>query len=83
MQFSKTSAKTDKNLTNRISKFANVINGENTYRIPLRYLFDIRLINHPIKLDTKLICTLETDLTKLLKSNVKVANVAASDTKII
>ena len=37
----------------------------------------------PVQLDTKLICTLETDLSKLFRSSVTVANVAATNSKII
>ena len=44
---------------------------------------NIGIENHPIKLDIKTICTLEIDLAKLFESNVKVANVAAPDAKII
>ena len=49
----------------------------------MRFLCDIGLVNHSIKLDTNIFCTLETDLTKMFESNVKAANDAAPDTKII
>ena len=49
----------------------------------LRFLYDIGLVNHPAKLDAKIICTLETDLTKPFKSNIKFANTGVSNTKII
>lgn len=47
-------ATTDENLKNRAAKFANMINGESTYRIRLRVLCDIGLVNDPIKLNKKL-----------------------------
>ena len=64
--------RTDENLTDRIDKFPNVaiLNEENTYRILLRFWrqdFCVILVfvDHPVKLDSKIICTLETDLNKL------------------
>ena len=47
----------DENLSDRVTKFANFINQSNNYRISLRVLCDIGLVNHPIKLNTKIICT--------------------------
>ena len=58
-----------------------MISNENVYRIPLRFLCYIGLVNHPIKLDTKTICTLETNLVKLFESIVKVANIRAPNKK--
>ena len=49
------SNRTDENLTDRVAKLANIINGENAYSIPLRFLCDIGLVNIPIKLDTKVV----------------------------
>ena len=74
-----TNARADENLTERIAKFENVINGDIKYRIPLTFLCNIGLVNHTRKADTKIICTLETDLAKLFESNV---SVAAPDAKI-
>ena len=58
-----------------------------TFGKTLFYLFiflcNIGLINHSIKLDTKIIWALEIDLVKLFESSVKTANVAAPDVKII
>lgn len=42
---------------------------KNIYRISLRILTDIGLVNQPVKIDTKGICTLKTDLRKLFKSD--------------
>lgn len=50
---------------------------------PLKLPCDISLVNHPIKLDTKLICTLKTDMIKSFKSNKKVNAIAATDMEII
>lgn len=41
------------------------------------------LKNHSVKRETKIICTLETDLTKLLESKVEVVNAAATDARIV
>ena len=53
-----------------------MINGKHTYRIPPRVLCNIGLVNHPIKLDTKIFSTLQPDLAKLLESNLNIANIA-------
>ena len=73
-------SRSDKILTDITAIFPNVINGENTSWIPVRFLFDIGLINHLIKLHTKLICILETNT---FKSNVNLLNVAAPNPNII
>lgn len=65
-----TANEADGNLTDRIDKFMDLISQKNTYRIPLKLLTNIDLVNHPIKLDT-FICYLETDLTKLLIQTCK------------
>lgn len=65
-----TANEADGNLTDRTDKFMDLISQKNTYRIPLRLLTNIDLVNHPIKLDT-FICYLETDLTKLLTQTCK------------
>ena len=41
--------RTDSNLKEKITKSADGINENNIYRIPLRFLTDIRLVNHLIK----------------------------------
>lgn len=67
----------------KIDKFTNLINQQNTCRVPLKFLTNIGLVNHPIKFDTKIICTLETDLKKVFESNKQVATVTAPDAQII
>ena len=70
-------------LTVKIRKFADLIIKKNAFRIPLRFLTDISIVNHPIELDTKIVCTLETDLNKLFKSNKQVAAITAPDAQLI
>ena len=80
--------RTDANLRDRVSKFTDLISKKKkkkkkTYRIPLRFLRDIGLSNHLRKLDTKIVCTLETDLNKLFESNKQVNTITAPNAQII
>ena len=80
--------RTDANLRDRVSKFTDLIskkkkNKKKPYRIPLRFLRDIGLSNHLRKLDTKIVCTLETDLNKLFESNKQVNTITAPNAQII
>lgn len=77
-----TENETDNNLTKRIKNLLRQ-SIKNVYRIPLRFLTEIGLINHTIKIDTKIICILKTDLSKLFKSNKVVITIADPDVKII
>lgn len=61
--------RTDSNLTERITKFADVIIKKNGYRFLIIFLSHIRIVNHAIKIDTKITRTLETHLRKLFESN--------------
>ena len=72
----------DENITDRLGKFTNLISSENTYRTPVRFLWDIGKVNHPLKLDIRIICSLETDIAKLL-SNQQISNIAVPDSQII
>lgn len=47
-----TANEANENLTDRIDKFMDLISQKNTYRVPLKLLTNIDLVNHPIKLDT-------------------------------
>ena len=60
----------DENIDDRIAKFNanNALQSVKTYRIPLRYLVDLGLVNLPTSFDTKLIFNLEQNLSKLFKS---------------
>ena len=60
--------RTDKNLTETIEKFQDQLKDEYVYRIPLKYLCDLRLINECFKFNTKYILTLETDMQKLFEA---------------
>ena len=68
----------DKNIDDRIAKFNanNALQNVKTYRIPLRYLVDLGLVNLPISFDTKLIFNLEQKLSKLFESKAKLGNKA-------
>ena len=56
---------TDKSLTDRIAKFQEQLKNECVYRIPLKLLCDIGLVNQCFKFNTKYILTLETNMRKL------------------
>ena len=70
----------DKNIDDRIAKFHanNALQNVKTYRIPLRYLVDLSLVNLPTSFDTKLIFNLEQKLSKLFESKAKLPNKAGS-----
>ena len=61
--------RTDENLTERIGKFQDQLKEEYVYRIPLKYLCDLGLINQCFKFNTKYIPSLETDIQKLFEKN--------------
>ena len=69
-------SKKDDNIDDRIPKFnaANALSTVKTYRIPLRYLVDLGLVNLPTAFDTKFIFHLEQKLSKLFESKAKLAN---------
>ena len=60
--------RTDENLNQRITKFQNQLKNTYWYRIPLKYLVDIGLVNTPIKFNTKWRLTFETNMQKLFES---------------
>ena len=66
----------DDNIDDRIAKInaANALSTVKTYRIPLRYLVDLGLVNLPTAFDTKFIFHLEQKLSKLFESKAKLAN---------
>lgn len=45
------------------------IGNKNVYRIPLMFIVNLSLVNQPVKVDFKIICTLETKGSKVLESN--------------
>ena len=72
------SSEKDENIDDRIAKFNanNALQNVKTYRILLRYLVDLGLINLPTSFDSKLIFNLEQKLSKLFESKAKLANKA-------
>ena len=60
----------DENLTDRITKFQGELKNECVYRNPLKCLCNVGLGNQCIKLSTKYILTLETDIQKLFETNI-------------
>ena len=67
--------RTNDNMDDRIEKFQNQIKNTKYYRIPLKYLCNIGLVNQPIRFNTKWRLTFETNMQKLFKSK---ANQAAA-----
>ena len=66
----------DDNIDDRIEKFNkdNALSSLRTYRIPLRYLIDLGLVNLPTAFDVKFIFHLEQKLGKLFESKAKLAD---------
>ena len=60
---------TDDNINDRIEKFNenNALSKVKVYRIPLRYLVDLGLVNLPTAFDVKLVFNLEQNLRRILK----------------
>ena len=52
----------DENLTERIGKFQDQLKEEYVYRIPLKYLCNLGLVNQCFKFNTKYLLNLETDM---------------------
>ena len=69
---------TDDNIEDRIEKFNdnNALSTVRVYRIPLRYLVDLGVVNMPTAFDTKIVFHLEQNLSKLFESKAKLANKA-------
>ena len=63
--------RTDENLTDRRAKFQNQIKNKYVYRIPLRWICDVGLVNQCFKFNTKYILTLEIHMHKLFETNEK------------
>ena len=59
--------RTSENFTERIQKFHHQLKSEYVYRIPLKYLCDVGLLNQCFKFNTKYILTLETDMQNYLR----------------
>ena len=73
------SSNTNDNLDDRIDKFNDddALSKTKVYRIPLRYLVDLGLVNMPTSFYIKIVFNLEQNLSKLFESRKKIANTAA------
>ena len=65
--------RTDNNIDERIQKFQNQLKNVYWYRIPLKYICDLRLVNTPVKFSTKWDLTFETNMHKLFESKTNQA----------
>ena len=65
--------RTDDNLDDRIAKFRTQLQSTYYYRIPLKYICDIRYVNTPIKFNTKWRLTFETNMSRLFESKTNLA----------
>ena len=61
---------TNENLADRLQKFQNQLKNQYIYRISLKYLCDLDLVNQCFKFDTKYILTLETEMKKIFETNM-------------
>ena len=68
--------RTDDNINDRTEKFQNQIRTTYYYRIPLKYLCNIGLVNQPVQFNTKWHLTFETNIQRLFESKT---NQAAGD----
>ena len=70
-------SETDDNINDGIEKFNenNDLSKVKVYRIPLRSLIDLGLVNLPTAFDVKLVFNLEQNLRRLFESKAKLANV--------
>ena len=71
---------TDDNIDDRIAKFNadDALSKRKVYRIPLRYLVDLGLVNMPTAFDTKIVFNLEQNLGRLFESRKKLPNVGTA-----
>ena len=63
--------RSDENLTNRIAKLQNHLKNGFAYRISLKFLCDIGLVNQCFKFNTKYILTLELEMQKLKETLIR------------
>ena len=70
---------TDANIEDRIDKFnqGDALSRKKVYRIPLKYLVDIGLVNLPTAFNVKFVFNLEKTLGKLFESRKKTPDTAA------
>ena len=60
--------RTDDNIDERIQKFQTQLKTDYYYRIPLKYICSLGLVNQPIRLNTKWRITFEQDMQRLFES---------------
>ena len=65
--------RTDDNIDERIQKFQNQLKNVYCYRIPLKYICNLGLVNTSIKFNTKWHLTFERNMQKLFKSKTNEA----------
>ena len=58
----------EENIADRITKFLNTLTTNKVYRIPLRFLVDVSLVNFPTAFNTKFTFNLEQNMTKLFEA---------------
>ena len=68
-----TGNRSDDNIDERIQKFQNQFQNVYWYRIPLKYICDLGLVNTPIKFNTKWCLTFEINMQKLFESKTNLA----------
>ena len=66
--------RTDDNLDDRLDKFSDQLQNEYYYMIPLRFLYDLGLVNQLVKFNTKWLITFEQDYQKLFEAKANQAN---------
>ena len=73
------SSNTDSNIQDRTEKFNadNALPRKKVYRVPLKYLVDIGLVNLPAVCNVKFVFNLEKTLAKLFESRKKIPNTTA------
>ena len=71
--------RTDDNIDERIQKFVTQLQNTYYYRIPLKFICDLGLVNTPVKFNTKWRLTFESDMSRLFESK---ANLAAATTAV-
>ena len=72
-------SETDADIDDRIAKFNNnnALYNLKVYRVPLRYLVDLGLVNIPTSFDVKMIFNLEQKLSRLFESKAKITHLAS------
>ena len=60
--------RTDENLDERIQKFQDQLKSVYYYRVPLKYICDIGMVNQPVRFNTKWQLTFESDMQGLFES---------------